>query len=253
MTSVVVNTHAAKVVLLAGGYDDANSLLLALLDGNPDSYLPQCYLGILNGLVLGAYAPATESLQRAADLSGQNSSVLAILGSVYAKAGRASDAEDILSILLSKRRESYVTATGLAPLYFELGRTDEAFKGLEFAVEERCILLSWLASCQPRSQRLTTIGHPVRPVSVCPLWARTVSELVPLIRGRTGNAHLFLNRYGHRMTRFGIYMFIERHLRTAAQEVPSLKNKRMGPHSIHHTTATHLLRAGATLIQSKHG
>jgi integrase/recombinase XerD len=86
-----------------------------------------------------------------------------------------------------------------------------------------------------------------RKIRICPLWAKTMSELLPLIRGRSGDAPLFLNRYGHRMTRFGLHTVVQRHLQTAAETAPSLEKKRVSPHSIRHTTATHLLRAGVDI------
>jgi len=86
-----------------------------------------------------------------------------------------------------------------------------------------------------------------RKVRFCPLWAKTMTELVPLTRGRAGDANLFLNRYGGRMTRFGVHTLVERHVQAAANKVPSLKNKQVSPHSIRHTTATHLLRAGVDI------
>jgi site-specific recombinase XerD len=86
-----------------------------------------------------------------------------------------------------------------------------------------------------------------RKVRFCPLWARTMTELLALTRGRAGDANLFLNRYGHRMTRFGVHTLVERHVQAAANKVPSLKNKQVSPHSIRHTTATHLLRAGVDI------
>jgi integrase/recombinase XerD len=44
----------------------------------------------------------------------------------------------------------------------------------------------------------------------CPLWARTVRELEALVRGRGPTEHVFLNRYGQPITRFGIYTLVER-------------------------------------------
>ncbi len=149
MTSVVVNSHAAKILIVGGRLDEARSLLISLREENPNFYLSPCYLGMLDGMVGREYGQAIDSLQEAAGLSGHNSSVLALLGSVYARAGRTSDAENVLSVLLDRWSRMYIAATDMAPLYFALGRHNEAFKSLEQAMEEKCIFLSWLASWPP--------------------------------------------------------------------------------------------------------
>lgn len=81
----------------------------------------------------------------------------------------------------------------------------------------------------------------------CPLWPSTIEELKPLIVNRSPAECVFLNRCGHPITRFGIYALIERHVRRLQARMPSLAAKRVSPHSIRHTTATHLLRAGVDI------
>jgi site-specific recombinase XerD len=81
----------------------------------------------------------------------------------------------------------------------------------------------------------------------CPLWARTASELLPLVGGRSGTEHVFLNRRGQPLTRFGIHALVERYAAAVAAKLPALKKKRVSPHTIRHTTATHLLRAGVDI------
>jgi integrase/recombinase XerD len=81
----------------------------------------------------------------------------------------------------------------------------------------------------------------------CPLWPTTIAELTALIPGRSTTAPVFLNRCGHPITRFGIHTLVERYVRKAQVRMPSLATKRISPHTIRHTTATHLLRAGVDI------
>ena len=81
----------------------------------------------------------------------------------------------------------------------------------------------------------------------CPLWASTVNELLSLIGDRAASEHVFLNRCGQPLTRFGIHALVERYAAAVAPEFPSLTKKRVSPHTIRHTTATHLLRSGVDI------
>jgi integrase/recombinase XerD len=81
----------------------------------------------------------------------------------------------------------------------------------------------------------------------CPLWAQTVRELAALVHGRGPDEHVFLNRCGRPITRFGIHTLVERSVARAVTAVPTLATRRVSPHTIRHTTATHLLRAGVDI------
>lgn len=94
------------------------------------------------------------------------------------------------------------------------------------------------------SVRLHGKGNKVR---LCPLWTSTASALHDLTNGRAENERVFLNRTANPLTRFGVHDIVTRHARTAAISVPEMQKKKVGPHTIRHTTATHLLRAGVDI------
>jgi integrase/recombinase XerD len=81
----------------------------------------------------------------------------------------------------------------------------------------------------------------------CPLWASTAKELSVQVGSRASSEPIFLNRQGKPLTRFGVHALVERYALRAAIQTPSLSNKRVSPHTIRHTTATHLLRAGVDI------
>jgi site-specific recombinase XerD len=99
----------------------------------------------------------------------------------------------------------------------------------------------------PRDRSLVQIHGKGNKLRRCPLWPQTVAELSSLIDGRQKTDHVFLNRCGKPITRFGIHTMIERYVQRMLPGMPSLASKRVSPHTIRHTTATHLLRAGVDI------
>ena len=63
---------------------------------------------------------------------------------------------------------------------------------------------------------------------------------------------MFLNARGDRLTRFGIRVILNKYVTAAAKHRPSLRNKRLHPHSVRHSTAIHLLRSGVDLSTIAH-
>ena len=74
-----------------------------------------------------------------------------------------------------------------------------------------------------------------------------MTELAVLVQGRAEKEHVFLNCGGAPLTRFGIHTMVERYAARVAEKMPSVATKRVSPHTIRHTTATHLLRAGVDI------
>ncbi|HEY2339710.1 MAG TPA: tyrosine-type recombinase/integrase [Steroidobacteraceae bacterium] len=95
--------------------------------------------------------------------------------------------------------------------------------------------------------RLVHITGKGKKQRVCPLWPETIGHLRRLIAQRPKDESLFQNRLKQPLTRFGIHTLVERHAARAAEHEPSMRSKRVSPHTIRHSTATHLLRAGVDI------
>ena len=98
-------------------------------------------------------------------------------------------------------------------------------------------------SC-PASVTILGKGNRIRH---CPLWPVTADALKMAVTGREPAERVFLNRCSRPITRFGIHAMVERYISKLAAELPSLASKRVSPHTIRHTTAVHLLRAGVDI------
>lgn len=86
-----------------------------------------------------------------------------------------------------------------------------------------------------------------RKSRLCPLWSITAEVIKQLGWGRATEENVFLNCRGQPLTRFGIYNLVQRTVAQARLTTPSLKTKRISPHSVRHTSAVHLLRAGVDI------
>jgi integrase/recombinase XerD len=124
-------------------------------------------------------------------------------------------------------------------LYNTGARADEAAQ-----LRIRDLRLARTPQRDPSSVELWGKGNKLRR---CPLWSHTASELTTRIEGRALTEPVFLNRCGQPITRFGIHTLVERYANRVATKMPGLAAKRVSPHTIRHTTATHLLRAGVDI------
>jgi len=87
-------------------------------------------------------------------------------------------------------------------LYNSGARADEAAPVLISALQ--------LGLSPERDSSAVLIGGKGNKRRRCPLWAKTVNELRALVRGREPPEHVFLNRRGQPLTRFGIQALVER-------------------------------------------
>lgn len=91
-------------------------------------------------------------------------------------------------------------------------------------------------------------GQKTRQV---PLWPETAQAVKKLMEERGGadepSAVLFTNQNGKRLTRFGLRYILSAYVKKAAKRMPELAKKKVGPHTIRHTTAMHLLQSGVDI------
>ncbi len=92
-----------------------------------------------------------------------------------------------------------------------------------------------------------TLHGKGRRVRQCPLWKLTAATLRRLVDNRAVFQEVFVNRRGQPLTRYGIHTLVKRHARRAALMMPTLRTKRVSPHTIRHATAMSLLRSGVDI------
>jgi len=138
------------------------------------------------------------------------------------------------------------------------GRRDHALFALMFNTGARVQELLNLRLCdvrlqQPYQVRFVGKGNKIR---ICPIWPQTAK----LIRRLKEERHcaddetipLFVNSRGTQLTRFGVRYLLRTYLGLVSVEVSTIAAKHIHPHSLRHTTAIHLLKAGvdfATISQ----
>jgi site-specific recombinase XerD len=82
---------------------------------------------------------------------------------------------------------------------------------------------------------------------ICPLWSPTVAALRPLMVNAGADEPVFRGRTGKPLTRFGIHRIVTTYGKVASVSVPTMATKRVSPHTLRHTAAAHLLRAGVDI------
>jgi site-specific recombinase XerD len=113
--------------------------------------------------------------------------------------------------------------------------------------------LSDVRTDPPYQVKLHGKGGKVR---LCPIWASTAATLRALAQTTpavdVSDEPLFANRRGGKLTRFGVRYLLNKYIAAAATTASTLHEKRIHPHSLRHTTAICLLKAGvdfATISQ----
>ena len=96
-----------------------------------------------------------------------------------------------------------------------------------------------------RAVQLVGKGRKQRMV---PLWKETAHHIRAWLKlaGLKPDQPLLPNRFGGPMTRTGVQQRLQLHIQRAQTNCPSLRLRRISPHTIRHATAMNLLQSGVT-------
>ncbi len=114
----------------------------------------------------------------------------------------------------------------------------------------------------PRSVRLrspaqVTLFGKGRKQRISPIWPETADLLSALLKRqpRPDDEPIFLNRYGQPLGAAGVRFKLKDYVRRAAERVPTLTGKHVGPHTFRHSIGVTMIAAGidVTIIRSLFG
>ena len=141
--SLAINTDIGFHHYYNGRYAEAVSQLQSVLDMKGDFLL--AHLWLARALLEMRRFDAALAETAVAETKARDWSVLVTArGFTYAMAGMASEAQAVLREMDTLSRERFVTSYGVALVHSGLGHTDEAFRWLERAFDERSHWLVWL-------------------------------------------------------------------------------------------------------------
>jgi integrase/recombinase XerD len=91
---------------------------------------------------------------------------------------------------------------------------------------------------------------------ICPLWPQTIQlilKYIELVGAKPdSNKPIFCNNQGTKLTRCGANYILKKYVNLASIKEPSLRQKKIHPHCIRHSTAMHLLKSGVDIVTISH-
>ena len=139
--SPTINHSAGVLLFMARRIDEAVARFEKNIRTDPNRYRPYRYLGRCH-LIRGEHDRALEALRQAADLSGDNSFMIAEMVYGLGLAGRTEEAREKLGEI--DAGGGYVSPSSWAVAYLGLGDYPQALAWLERAVNERSSLIVWM-------------------------------------------------------------------------------------------------------------
>ena len=136
--SLSVNRNLGLALLIARQYDLAIEQLRKTLEIEPSFVLTRDYLGVAY-IKKGMQKEAVTECECAAAAPSASPYAFSALGYVYAVCGKKVEAERVIDRLKTLSQQKYVSPRFVASVFAGLGETDEAFKFLKAAYEDRSL------------------------------------------------------------------------------------------------------------------
>ena len=133
--SPIINTGMADWLAISGKPDEAMRQFQQTIKLDPD-YIPARIWKSELHIVLSEYDAAVEEATKAVEVEKTPPTELN-LAWAYAAAGRRDEAQGVLDNVMSRATREQVCPVAVGMVEFALGRTEEGFKWLEKALEER--------------------------------------------------------------------------------------------------------------------
>jgi len=139
--SPTLKSYLGFFYIMMKRYDHAIAQCRSALELDPYSYIAHLCLGSAY-LLKGKLDEGVQAMEEASHLVGH--SMLGLLGSAYAMAGRTDEARGILKKLYLTARNTYIPACYFASIYFGLGEIDECFDWVFKAIENQEFMILFL-------------------------------------------------------------------------------------------------------------
>jgi Tfp pilus assembly protein PilF len=134
--SLITNSNMGLMLFFAGRYDAAVEQFHDVLELDPNFFVPHWQLGLVYEQKR-MYEQARSEFQKALALSPGNLSVVETLAEIDALSGRKDDARRVLRDLERRSQHEFVSPYIMACLNVALGDSNEAFRWLEKAYDDR--------------------------------------------------------------------------------------------------------------------
>jgi serine/threonine protein kinase/Tfp pilus assembly protein PilF len=141
--SPVIISDLGWAYIFARRYDQALAQAVKALEIDPNFAIAHLVVGLAYEHK-GLHKKAVPAVAKASRLSPESPRLLAWLGYVYARAGKAAMAQQVLDKLKRQSRQRHIDSYNIAIILTGLGKDEEAFESLERACEERSAQLIWL-------------------------------------------------------------------------------------------------------------